>query len=384
MAQRKRIRYEYEMLKVEDADAIIIRQYIYGIPYVILIDAGHEENAKQIREHLKKYYRSSHIDLAICTHPDNDHKGGFFGLLNDEDIQIDRLWLSDPDEILTRDEKRELGNEKEVEVAIRKIWQKSEDDRLNLIKLAKEKGIRVRNVIDKTSYDYLHIRIVGPTEDYYKKSIKDIIRGMVNDNSSEIHLVEESDDELNLDDIDNEVDLDFYREEFELDEDESYLDEDDLEKVELEEDDLEEDELEENDFDSSLSNATSLIVLFEPEDGKKLLFTGDANTESLQLMLDEYKDLRNVDLLKVPHHGSRNNLNKDIIDELSPQKSYISASGSKDHPDNGVANYLAKYGNVYSTHKCNSFIYSRSAEMQEREGTKNIAPFKKKVTIKDK
>jgi beta-lactamase superfamily II metal-dependent hydrolase len=373
------------MLKVGDADAIIIRQYIKGRSYIVLIDAGHEGDAETIRKHLLRYYKTNYINLAICTHPDSDHKGGFFGLLNDKNIKIGSLWLSDPDEILTRDEKRELGNEEEVREAIRKIWQKSEDDELNLIKLAKEKGIHVYSAIDKYFNDFLHIRIVGPKEDYYKESIKDIIRGMVNDNSSEIHLVEESDDELNLDDIDDEVDLDFYGEEFELDEDEFYTDEDNLEKVELDEDDLEENELEENDFDSSLSNATSLIILFEPEDGKKLLFTGDANTESLQLMVDEYKDLKNVDLLKVPHHGSRKNLNHDIIDELSPQKSYISASGSsKDHPDDGVANYLARYGDVYSTHKCNSFIHSRSAEMQERKGTKNIVPYKKKVTIKDK
>jgi beta-lactamase superfamily II metal-dependent hydrolase len=325
MAQRKRIRYECEVLNVGDADAIIIRQIINGRSYVILIDAGHEGNAELIRERLLNYY-GSHINLAICTHPDSDHKDGFFSLLNDEDIQIDRLWLSDPNEILTREEKQALGDEEEVREAIRKIWQKSEDDELNLIKLAKEKGIRVRNVIDKFFNNHLHIRIVGPTVDYYKESIKN----MITDNLSEIHSRKELD------------------EEFVPDEEE----------------------------DPSTSNATSLIVLFEPEDGKKLLFTGDANKKSLQLMLNEYEDLRNVDLLKVPHHGSRRNLNDDIMDELSPKTSFISASGSYDRPNDYIADYLARYGNVYSTHLYEIGLYSWSEDMSPNEDIINTEPYK--------
>ena len=50
------------------------------------------------------------------------------------------------------------------------------------------------------------------------------------------------------------------------------------------------------------------------------------------MMLNKYKWLRNVDFLKVPHHGSRRNLNTSIIEALSPKKCYISAAGNKKHP----------------------------------------------------
>ena len=133
-----------------------------------------------------------------------------------------------------------------------------------------------------------------------------------------------------------------------------------------------------NDEDSSPYNASSLIILYEPEDGKRLLFAGDANTTSLQMMLNKYKWLRNVDFLKVPHHGSRRNLNTSIIEALSPQKCYISAAGNKKHPSGRLVYWLAKYGNVYSTHTCNSYIHCQSAAMPNRNGTVKLYPLKKK------
>lgn len=67
------------------------------------------------------------------------------------------------------------------------------------------------------------------------------------------------------------------------------------------------------------------------------------------MMLNKYKWLRNVDFLKVPHHGSRRNLNTSIIEDLSPKSSCISAAGNKKHPSGRLVYWLAKYGNVYST-----------------------------------
>ena len=89
------MKYEYEMLNVGDADAIIIRHYVDDEPFIILIDAGNAEDSFLIKKHLLKYFDSSYIDLAICTHPDSDHKDGFFDLLQDEEITIKEFWLTD-------------------------------------------------------------------------------------------------------------------------------------------------------------------------------------------------------------------------------------------------------------------------------------------------
>jgi hypothetical protein len=66
-------------------------------------------------------------------------------------------------------------------------------------------------------------------------------------------------------------------------------------------------------LDSFLNN-TSLILLFEVN-GKKFLFPGDAQLENWSWALGQSKTknlLKNVDLYKVGHHGSRNATPKDL------------------------------------------------------------------------
>jgi beta-lactamase superfamily II metal-dependent hydrolase len=85
-----------------------------------------------------------------------------------------------------------------------------------------------------------------------------------------------------------------------------------------------------------------------------------------------------VDLLKVPHHGSRRNLNTQIITLLAPKKSYISAAGNAKHPNGRLVYWLAKHGPVYSTHTANNYIHSKSIEMTDREGASPLFPLKAK------
>ena len=50
------MKYEYEMLNVGDADAIIIRHYVDDEPFIILIDAGNAEDSFLIKKHLLKCF----------------------------------------------------------------------------------------------------------------------------------------------------------------------------------------------------------------------------------------------------------------------------------------------------------------------------------------
>jgi hypothetical protein len=74
-------------------------------------------------------------------------------------------------------------------------------------------------------------------------------------------------------------------------------------------------------LDSFLNN-TSVILLFEVN-GKKLLFPGDAQLENWSWALNQkgVKDLlRDVDLYKVGHHGSRNATPKDLWNQFGKRK----------------------------------------------------------------
>ena len=335
------LKYEYEVLKVGDADAILIRHYINGKPFIVLIDAGNAGDAAIIKKHLGDYYNSYYIDLAICTHPDSDHKDGFFNLLQDDDVIIETFWLTDPAQYLDVNDIQRYRSKENATKAVRKIWQKSTDANLNLIDLALNKCEKVESVTDGAKHPILPISIVGPSDEYYAE----VVKAMVADYG--VKTYEDSSKEA-------------YDNVFKIDEKDikSIID---------------------NDEDLSPYNASSLIILYEPGDGKRLLFAGDANTTSLQMMLNKYKRLRNVDLLKVPHHGSRRNLNTSIIEALSPKKCYISAAGNKKHPSGRLVYWLAKYGDVYSTHTCNSYIHCQSGAMPNRIGCVTLIPLKKKI-----
>ena len=98
-------------------------------------------------------------------------------------------------------------------------------------------------------------------------------------------------------------------------------------------------------------------VIYTELNNNKFLFMGDSCRASIdnidQTIIDDLKDIY---WLKVPHHGSKHNLNTEIIDRLQPQQSAICCAGTKKHPNSSVVYWLSKYGNVYSTHK-NSFYY---------------------------
>jgi len=90
-----------------------------------------------------------------------------------------------------------------------------------------------------------------------------------------------------------------------------------------------------NYVDKSVPNLSSLVVLAEV-DGKKMLLTGDARgdkiIEGLKLvgLLDEGKI--EVDVLKVPHHGSSNNLDKDFFDKVIAHNYVFSGNGEHGNP----------------------------------------------------
>lgn len=100
----------------------------------------------------------------------------------------------------------------------------------------------------------------------------------------------------------------------------------------------------------SSSNAWSLILTYAPRPGRTYLLTGDATVEAMQELIENHKKEIVNSILKVPHHGSINNLTTDIIDAIRPSKAIISCAESKEHPDKNIVRYPREYCDVYSTH----------------------------------
>ncbi len=89
--------------------------------------------------------------------------------------------------------------------------------------------------------------------------------------------------------------------------------------------------------DKSVPNLSSVVVLAEAG-GKRMLLTGDARGDKVLQGLELVGRLKkggkmHVDLLKVPHHGSSNNLNDDFFERITADHYVFSGDGEHGNPE---------------------------------------------------
>ena len=82
-------------------------------------------------------------------------------------------------------------------------------------------------------------------------------------------------------------------------------------------------------------------VLFMELNGYKMLFMGDAGVDVEEDILKKYK-LKNIDILKVGHHGSKSSTSFDFINKIMPRYSVISVGRNNryNHPSKEVLDNL--------------------------------------------
>lgn len=312
--------YEVRFLKTGDADAIILAYRAHPLAELILVlvDAGNVSDSDTIKNEIWNNWQRRYVDLAILTHPDKDHKGGFFGLLQSEDFAIREFWLFYP---WLRHVQNLPADATPIETPsfedCFKMYNHPTDDTVNLLQLLVDKKVILRDAYQGKESDLLPLKVVGPTLEFA-------------DRNSSIMMSE-------FKEIADDEDFEEYV-------DDAQMTEADAKSV-----------IDTEPDDTSATNMSSLILLFNP--GCKFLLTGDTSRASLNAVLDENpNDLKGC-VLKVPHHGSKHNLNTELIDRLQPYQSAICAKGSKKHPNNSVVYWLSKYGNVYLTER-NPFWYT--------------------------
>lgn len=98
--------------------------------------------------------------------------------------------------------------------------------------------------------------------------------------------------------------------------------------------------------DPSVPNLSSIVVLAEAGD-KRMLLTGDARgdkiLEGLELVgLVEQGGTIHLDVLKVPHHGSSNNLAKDFFERVIADHYVFSGDGEHGNPERESLEMLLK------------------------------------------
>ena len=112
-----------------------------------------------------------------------------------------------------------------------------------------------------------------------------------------------------------------------------------------------------SEFTDEGGNADSLCIVAEADvndDGEAdavALLTGDAEIQNLEAIAKR-EDLYAIDILKVPHHGSKTGTNDKIATRLQPKVSLVScgASNRYGHPHKEVVSALTEVGSmIYRT-----------------------------------
>lgn len=107
--------------------------------------------------------------------------------------------------------------------------------------------------------------------------------------------------------------------------------------------------------DSSVTNQSSIAFLLTyVASGKtyQLLFLGDASAERCLERLGEWKNIK-FDCIKLPHHGSKNNITEDTLGQLQAEHLLFSTDGCKfGHPDWKVVEAA-----IHAEH-CSSLVFN--------------------------
>lgn len=317
-----------QVLNVGDGDAIIIQLYKKEENLLIVVDGGHKSDYKNIvkPQLIKALAETQKIapDIVVATHYDRDHIGGLIPLVEDYITNIKEVWVHKSPE-LTRfnhliNESEDVGYKKIGQFISEKLSEinhqtrsniqmmlESIQDLENLLKIVpKEKTREVYSGYQYSNY-WKEINVLGPTKTYYETLFPE------NEDSKNFILEEY----ISLSPELRKARL--------IMEKISNIDPCKMLKTESQ-------------TRLTPTNKASIIFSIDKED-KRFLFTGDAGIGSFKAIPNWKTELKNLHWLKIPHHGSDNNISKEIIELMRPEYAYN--SGQK-HQDGHVLDCIAK------------------------------------------
>lgn len=140
--------------------------------------------------------------------------------------------------------------------------------------------------------------------------------------------------------------------------------------------------------DPSVPNLSSIVVIAEVED-KRMLLTGDARGDKILEGLElagvlKKKGKMHVDLLKVPHHGSANNLEQNFFERVTADHYVFSGNGEHGNPEREAIEMLLKargteHFEIHLTYPVKEIDAERQADWKKEQ-----AKEKKKKSAKKK
>lgn len=296
--------HEVDFLPVGDGkdsgDAIAMRfQHPTTDEWVhVIIDAGYKDDGQALVEHVKEYYGTTKIDLAILTHPDGDHIGGMGEVVRG--LEVDKLWLHDIGS--------HGGSSLPAAAAVK-----------DLISVAQGQGTEVLEAWAGAQAFDGAITVLGPTKAYYEELVAEQVAGPGAAAAVGKALVEAARGLFERVATGLGFEVPFEAKEV------------------------------------SPRNNSSMITLLKADE-KTLLFTADAGVPALERAWDKAEELglaAEPDFVQIPHHGSRRNASSEWLDRLlgptgqaeGTRVAFVSVvAGSEKHPSGKVINAHKRRG----------------------------------------
>ncbi|OCA69078.1 hypothetical protein BBI01_17860 [Chryseobacterium artocarpi] len=329
---------EINMINVEDGDAIILMLKNSEKKSLIVIDGGYKAHYPKIKKRLEEVLPlyDNKIDLLICTHYDNDHIGGVEKILDDYHQIVQEIWIHTIKETvdeeihflgkqLTELKQNLLLEDIDIDSSSKYIIEGYED-LLRVVRKIRDYGLedKMSQVFKGKEFGKFPIfSVIGPTYDFYRQNLPALKSEAI-----------EEDLKANFD----------HRFSSGIPKLSEYLknslntsgNEADCKNLEV----------------SSLRNgvtATNMvsIVTLLQFDNKKFLFTGDAGIESFEKHIPNWDtDLKDLYFLDLPHHGSKNNTSKKMIDVFNPNYVFVSARSRNNRPSSHIESCIKSRKNL--------------------------------------
>lgn len=311
------------MLNVKDGDAIIVELIKPNKTLVIVIDCGNKDYYElKMKSKLKEVLDSHNKiapDIVVCTHYDADHIGGLVPLVEEYISGIKEVWFhAIPGNIkkylqestnrtldfsqissIAPDFEHKINSDRILLNYKSKFILESLGDLSDLSKLIPPD--KVRHVFHQDGYlleEWPEIKILGPTKEYFDS--------LFPDNQPLKSFIEEESTIM----LDNWIDMP-----------KTVLLESTTAIAPC-------DKLKPNPSVTKV-NRISIIFAIDKND-KRYLFTGDAGVKSFKSIPNYETELKDLYFLKVPHHGSNNNMTKELSELMNPEYAYCSGDTHQD------------------------------------------------------
>ena len=322
--------FTLHVIQARYGDCLILEYGTASAHRFMLIDGGpNDVYDRHLKAHLKKIHDDGgELDLVVLSHVDRDHVTGLLDFTHDlqwqrvreipETVSINELWHNSFSRTMGTDIQdrfsRALDRAGPVRSSLTHSSKTSRDiaqgdeltraaDTLGLSmnprdRFGSEGIITVDQAPEPIALGNLTLRIVGPTRDSLEA-----------------------------------------------------LEEDWIEWLEQQEDrvlvtDLEEAERAARSLDDSVPNLSSIMFLAEA-DGRTILFTGDGRSDHIkdglaQAGLLDAEGRLHVDVLKLPHHGSKYNVTAEFLKTITADRYVASASGYHGHPHKDTLRWIVE------------------------------------------